>query len=377
MTNTSVKFISLVAICFSLLTVSSQVDAKANPSTAIISCANKSSGQMRYLKTGVCKKSETRLSLSKSMQVKTAKGICINNKSKVMRYVSSGKCKTVEASMLSVFSTGAAKKQSICISKSSTMRYVISKACASSESSVGSGSLQELIDLLRSLIGYLTATTAPMAPSYSTVASIPSATNIVTTSTSLPLTTSTITSPSTSTTSTTTTTSTIPTTTTTTIPGSFTSGTKTIGASGIAAGRYITTSASSCYWARLSGFGGTLDEIIANDNAPGSHVIVDISSSDLGFTSSRCGSWVPFSSAITVASVISNGVWKVGSEMAAGTWSSPGSSSCYWARLSGFGGTLDEIIANDFSTSDAVIVTVSSSDVGFTTTRCGTWTKIS
>jgi hypothetical protein len=127
----------------------------------------------------------------------------------------------------------------------------------------------------------------------------------------------------------------------------------------------------------LSGFGGTLDEIIANDNAPGSHVIVDISSSDLGFTSSRCGSWIPFLSAVTGASVISNGVWKVGSEMAAGTWSSPGSSSCYWARLSGFGGTLDEIIANDLSTSDSVIVTVSSSDVGFTTTRCGTWTKIS
>ena len=357
MTNTSTKYISLVAICFSLLTVSSQVDAKANPSAAIISCANKSSGQMRYLKTGICKKSETRLSLSKSMQVKTAKGICINNKSKVMRYVSSGKCKTVEASMLSVFSTGAAKKQSICISKSSTMRYVISKACASSESSVGTGSLQELIDLLRSLIGYLTATTAPNSL---TSATRPSATNIVTTSTSTPLTTSTPTS----------------TTTTTTIPGSFTSGTKTIGASGIAAGRYITTSASSCYWARLSGFGGTLDEIIANDNAPGNHVIVDISGSDLGFTSSRCGSWIPFSSAITAASVISNGVWKVGSEMAAGTWSSSGSSSCYWARLRGFGGTLDEIVAND-NASGSVIVTVSSSDVGFTTTRCGTWTKIS
>lgn len=327
---------------------------------------------MRYLKTGVCKKSETRLSLSKSMQVKTAKGICVNNKSKVMRYVSSGRCKAVEASMLSVFSTGAAKKQSICISKSSTMRYVVSKACASSESSVGTGSLQELIDLLRSLIGYLTATTAPMSPNSSTVATLPSATNIVTTSTFPPLTTSTITSTPTSMTTTTT----IPTTTTTTIPGSFTSGTKTIGASGIAAGRYITTSASSCYWARLSGFGGTLDEIIANDNAPGSHVIVDISGSDLGFTSSRCGSWIPFSSAVTVASVISNGVWKVGSEMAAGTWSTSGTSSCYWARLRGFGGTLDEIIAND-NASGSVIVTVSSTDVGFTTTRCGTWTKIS
>jgi hypothetical protein len=129
----------------------------------------------------------------------------------------------------------------------------------------------------------------------------------------------------------------------------------------------------------LSGFGGTNEEIITNAITNGSHTIVDISASDLGFTSSRCGSWIPLSSVNLIPSVISDGVWKVGSEMAAGTWSSSnsGSDSCYWARLSGFGGTSKEIISNYFGSSASVLVTVSSTDAGFTTARCGTWTKIS
>lgn len=44
------------------------------------------------------------------------------------------------------------------------------------------------------------------------------------------------------------------------------------------------------YWARLSGFGGTLDDIRANDNASGS-TIVTISSSDRGFQARDCGTW--------------------------------------------------------------------------------------
>ncbi len=52
-----------------------------------------------------------------------------------------------------------------------------------------------------------------------------------------------------------------------------------------------------------------------------------------------------------------------------------GSAGCYWARLSGFGGTLDEILANDFTDSTA-IVAIAASDRGFSATRCGTWTKI-
>ena len=76
---------------------------------------------------------------------------------------------------------------------------------------------------------------------------------------------------------------------TTTIPGSFGTGTKIVGTD-VSVGRYMTTSGSSCYWGRLRGFGGTVDEIIANDFASGS-MVVQILSTDVGFMSSGCGTW--------------------------------------------------------------------------------------
>jgi hypothetical protein len=162
-------------------------------------------------------------------------------------------------------------------------------------------------------------------------------------------------------------------TTTTTVPGSFGSGVKAIGGSGVTPGRYMTFTAASCYWARLSGFGGTLDEILANSNPGGSHVIVDISPADVGFSSSRCGTWLPYNAKTPLS--ISEGVWSIGDEMQAGTWSATFTTACYWARLSGFGGTLDEILANANPTSWA-IVQIQQGDVGFLSKRCGTWTKI-
>ena len=58
----------------------------------------------------------------------------------------------------------------------------------------------------------------------------------------------------------------------------------------IVPGRYRSTGGDGCYWQRTSGFGGTLDEIIANDNVSGP-AIVDVSGSDAGFTSQSCGDW--------------------------------------------------------------------------------------
>lgn len=47
----------------------------------------------------------------------------------------------------------------------------------------------------------------------------------------------------------------------------------------------------SCYWERLSGVGGTFDEIITNENADGP-TVVEIRSSDAAFSSEDCGEWV-------------------------------------------------------------------------------------
>lgn len=71
----------------------------------------------------------------------------------------------------------------------------------------------------------------------------------------------------------------------------------------------------------------------------------------------------------------SDGIYIVGTDIQPGTYKSSGGSSCYYERLSGFGGTLDEIIANEIARGTA-IVTIAASDAGFKSERCGTWSLI-
>jgi hypothetical protein len=137
-------------------------------------------------------------------------------------------------------------------------------------------------------------------------------------------------------------------------------------------------SGTGCYWERLSGFGGTLDEIIANDFT-NARSIVTIEPSDTGFSSDRCGTWSNDLSPVTASQTapFGDGTYIVGSDISAGTWrNSDSSAGCYWERLSGFHGTLDDILGNSFSNS-LQIVTISPGDVGFHADGCGTWTKTS
>lgn len=139
-----------------------------------------------------------------------------------------------------------------------------------------------------------------------------------------------------------------------------------------------TSNADLCYWERLSGFGGTLDDIITNDISDDGRSIVTIGAGDAGFRSNRCGTWVPDVGPITLSPTepFAGGTFRVGRDISPGTWrSSPGTDGCYWERLSGFGGTIDEIIANDFADGQ-LMVTISATDVGFTSSRCGIWTKV-
>ena len=135
-------------------------------------------------------------------------------------------------------------------------------------------------------------------------------------------------------------------------------------------------SSDFCYWARLSGLGGELDDIISNEF---SSIIqtVEIKPSDLAFEADRCGTWSqilqPPSSG--PSQPFGNGTWLVGEEIAPGIWrNSDSSDDCYWARLSGFGGSLFDIIANEFDDSIQT-VEIKASDVGFSASRCGTWSQ--
>ena len=200
-----------------------------------------------------------------------------------------------------------------------------------------------------------------------------------TTTTAAPSTTTTTKAPRSTTTTTeaTTTTTTAPTSTTTTAPPQpgFGDGTHAVGSGGVAPGLYRAADPGSCYWARLSGFSGDFDELIANDN-PDGPTIVEILPTDVGFESTRCGRWVPLGGPITSSrTTFGPGTYKVGLDMEPGRYQSNGSGSCYWARLSGFSGEFHHLAANN-NTDGPTIVDIAPSDVGFTSTRCGDWTQI-
>jgi hypothetical protein len=147
----------------------------------------------------------------------------------------------------------------------------------------------------------------------------------------------------------------------------------------IAPGRYYSDPRSGCYWERLSGLGGSLGEIIANEfiGDDPSQWIVDIAASDRAFsTDGECGTWfnTPRSGA---RATITSGVWLVGSQITPGIYRSTVSSGCYWERKRGFGGTLSDIIDNDFiGAAGPQRVEVRPSDVGFQSdSECGTWIR--
>lgn len=157
-------------------------------------------------------------------------------------------------------------------------------------------------------------------------------------------------------------------------PGSFRDGTRVVGEE-LAPGTYRTTKASpGCYWARLSGFSGEMNELLANENESGP-AIVTIGKADKGFESQRCGLWVPGLSAITESPTapFGDGTYVVGTDIAPGTWRADSPDDCYWARLRGFSGGMRDLIANE---NGRGIVTIAASDKGFRSERCGTWTKV-
>ena len=163
---------------------------------------------------------------------------------------------------------------------------------------------------------------------------------------------------------------------TTAATASFGSGVQRVGRD-ITAGTYRTRSSrSDCYWERLRGFSGDFDDIIANDFSTG-YQVVTIKSTDKGFSSSRCGTWSSNLSRVTSSMTsFGQGTFIVGTDMRPGTYRSSRGADCYWERLRGFTGDFGQIIANDFRESGRAIVTIKSTDKGFSSSRCGTWTKI-
>lgn len=169
------------------------------------------------------------------------------------------------------------------------------------------------------------------------------------------------------------TTTTAPPTTRATLP-TFGDGTQLIGAD-IQPGRYIADGGQSCYWERLSGLGGSVDEIVTNNFGEG-RAIVEIAPDDRAFNSTGCGRWVTFLPPRDTLEEFGPGDWAVGTQIRPGVYRSGSTSGdCYWERATGFSHTLDEVITNSFGDAQPT-VEILQGDARFTNANCGRWTRI-
>ena len=120
-------------------------------------------------------------------------------------------------------------------------------------------------------------------------------------------------------------------------------------------------------WKRLSGFSGASSDTIEWGVYVDGNVIVEISPTDVGFSSDDdCGTWnLVDVGSLSSVSTITTGLWAVGSEIAPGTWRTTGVENCVWKRLSGFSGASSDTIEWGVYVDGNVIVEISPTDVGF------------
>jgi len=128
---------------------------------------------------------------------------------------------------------------------------------------------------------------------------------------------------------------------------------------------------ASCYWERLSGLSGTLDDIIANDNANGLYYI-EVKDTDVAL-GTECGltqlehAQLPANSN---PAQIGPGTYLIGRDIQPGRYRGQAGTdfldSCYWGRLSDVSGELNGLLANDNATGQ-YFVEVAGTDFALTT----------
>lgn len=135
----------------------------------------------------------------------------------------------------------------------------------------------------------------------------------------------------------------------------------------------------ACYWERAKDSKGDADSIIANDNVVGSSYVT-IAAGDKVFKSRGCKGWerVPEKRSGTPGtSVPGNGMYRVGVDIAPGTYASPDNKAdgnCYWERAKDALHGVDSIEANENVTGNG-LVTITPQDAYFKTSGCAAWKK--
>ncbi|WP_439690667.1 hypothetical protein ACRQ4C_07345 [Curtobacterium sp. SP.BCp] len=142
-------------------------------------------------------------------------------------------------------------------------------------------------------------------------------------------------------------------------------------------GTYFSSNTRGCYWERLSGASGDFEDVIENDFGSGQRMI-RVGNDDRYVSFSDCGSWYPIASAgPRLAKIPADGVYKVGQQVGPGSWRTSFTDGCYWETLSSASGSIDVVIANDYLDGrGSTTVDISSDVYAFSTSGCGTWSKV-
>jgi hypothetical protein len=156
---------------------------------------------------------------------------------------------------------------------------------------------------------------------------------------------------------------------------SFGPGTHLVGID-IQAGLYRTEGPAT-YIARLSGLGGELSDIIANETSDSGPMVVEVKATDVALEVHGDGIWHLLDDSFRPEpkATFGDGWWIVGKDVLPGIYRTRDDVR-YYARLSGFGHELEDIIANDASAEGGAVIEIKATDAGFET-RGATWTLIS
>ncbi len=131
------------------------------------------------------------------------------------------------------------------------------------------------------------------------------------------------------------------------------------------------------YFERLSGLGGELQDIITNALPSQGPVVVEIKASDIAFQSRTDVLWTLIDESYNpeIRKTFGDGYWIVHRDIMPGIYRTEDDVR-YYARLSGFGNQLNDIIVNAASVTGGAVIEILDSDAGFLTKGGAQWTFI-
>jgi hypothetical protein len=148
------------------------------------------------------------------------------------------------------------------------------------------------------------------------------------------------------------------------------------GAGAVPPGRYVAANVTNCMWEPLDSPNPPTTE---PPHVVTGQAVVDIPATTAYFYSAGCGTWTGYVAPAQLVTQFGAGQWVIGEvgtgQVAPGSYQTGGGADCKWATLKGFTGDPTDINQQGDGTSSTT-VTIQSTDVGFTSSSCPTWTKV-